>query len=156
MARADKRLILGMLFQVSATIIINTKFLSWFIPLCCCYFLPSFPTYLLTYSVKQSPSWEANRFSASQEIPRILWNPKVHYRNHKCPPPVHILGQLDPVHTPHPTSWISILILSSHLCLGLPSGLFLQVSPQRPHIIPSSLPLYYIEYKRSVTVNTTL
>ena len=25
---------------------------------------------------------------------------------------------------PHPTSWISILILSSHLRLGLPSGLF--------------------------------
>jgi hypothetical protein len=32
-------------------------------------------TYLLTYSKKQSHSWETNRFSASQEIPRILWNP---------------------------------------------------------------------------------
>ena len=29
---------------------------------------------LFTYSTEQSPSWEANRFSASQEIPRILWN----------------------------------------------------------------------------------
>jgi len=27
-----------------------------------------------TYSIQQSPSWEANRFSASQEIPRILGN----------------------------------------------------------------------------------
>jgi len=35
-------------------------------------------TYLLTYSMKQSSSWKANRFPASQEIPRILWNPKVH------------------------------------------------------------------------------
>ena len=49
-------------------------------------------TYLLTYSMQQSPSWEANRFSASQEIPHILCSPKVHYRTHKSPPPVPILG----------------------------------------------------------------
>ena len=48
----------------------------------------------------QSPSWEANWFAASQEIPRILWNPKVHYRTHKRPPPVPILGQPNPVHIP--------------------------------------------------------
>jgi hypothetical protein len=53
-------------------------------------------TYLLTHSMEQKPSWEANRFSASQEIPHILWNPKVHYRIHKCPPPVSILSQLNP------------------------------------------------------------
>ena len=27
--------------------------------------------------MEHSPSWEANRFTASQEIPRILWKPKV-------------------------------------------------------------------------------
>ena len=47
----------------------------------------------LTYSMVQSPSWEANWFAASQEIPRISRNPKVHYRTHKRPPPVSILGQ---------------------------------------------------------------
>ena len=48
----------------------------------------------------QSPSSEANWFAASQEIPRISRNPKVHYRTHKRPPPVSILGQLNPVHIP--------------------------------------------------------
>jgi len=59
-----------------------------------------YSTYLLTYSTVRSPSWEANRFAASQEIPRISRNPKVHYRTHKSPPPVSILGQPNPLHIP--------------------------------------------------------
>ena len=49
--------------------------------------------------MEQSPSSEANLFSASQEISRILWKPKVHYRIHKGPPLVPVPSQLDPVHT---------------------------------------------------------
>jgi hypothetical protein len=79
-------------------------------------------TYFLSYPTEQSRSWEANLFSARQEILRILWNPQVHYCIYKCLSLVPVLGQINPVHVPHPTSWISILILSSHLRLGLPSG----------------------------------
>ena len=73
-------------------------------------------TYLLTHSIQHIPSSEANRFAASQEIPSNLWNPKVHHPIHKCLPPVPILSQLDPVHTP--TSHF----LKIHLNIILPSA----------------------------------
>jgi hypothetical protein len=52
--------------------------------------------------MQQSPSWEADRFSASQEIPLILCKPKAHCRIYRCLPPVSVLCHINAVHAPIP------------------------------------------------------
>jgi hypothetical protein len=50
-------------------------------------------TYLLNHSL------HGEKMTGSQlvkKFPRISWNPKVHYRIHKSPPPVPVLSQTNP------------------------------------------------------------
>jgi hypothetical protein len=83
---------------------------------------------VLTYPTEQSPSSEANRFSDSQEISRIVCSPNVHYRIHAWPPSIPILSQLYPVHA------YTSYFLKIHLNIILkstPGSVYLQtVSPQ--------------------------
>jgi len=74
--------------------------------------------------MEQSPSWEANWFEASQQIPEFYGTRKI--ITAFTSDQQLSLSWASSIQSipPHPTSWRSIIILSSHLRLGLPSGLF--------------------------------
>ena len=115
-------------------------------------------TYLLTYSMVQSPSWEANWFAASQEIPRISRNPKVHYRTHKRPPSLSILGQPNPVHIPtshileiHPNIIYPSTLRSPQCSLSLRFPQQDHIHPpllNHTHHMPSELHYYWNQIRR--------
>jgi len=95
---------------------------------------------LLTCSMVQSPSWEVHWFAASQEIPRIS-------RNRRFITALTSIRHLSlfwagPIQSiyPHPTSWRSILILSTHRRLGLPSGILPSGFPIKTLYTPSPHP----------------
>ena len=99
----------------------------------CLYLFSTMNEHILINSMEQSPSWEANKFSASQKIPCILWTTKVHYRIHKSPPPVPILSQINPVYAPHPISWRSIF---NAFCPFTPGSSKWSLSLMFPHQNP--------------------
>ena len=88
----------------------------------------------------QSPSWEATglqlvkkfpAFHGTQRFITVLTSIR------------HLsLSWVNPIQStyPHPTSWRSILILSTHLRLGLPSGLFPSGFPTKTLYAPSPPP----------------
>jgi hypothetical protein len=114
-----------LLYKIMLKIIKRYKDERWKI---CCNLSTSVHT---TNFMQLSPREVAN-CAATQELPHILWNPKVHCRVHKCPALVSILSQVDPVHNTS-SCLRSIFTWSTHLRLCLPGGLL------PPHFFASIL-----------------
>ena len=73
-----------------------------------------------------------------KKFPRISRNPKVHYRTHKRPPPISILGQPKPVHIP--TSHL-LEIHPNIIHPSTPRSPQWSLSLRFPHQDPINLPL---------------
>jgi len=80
----------------------------------------------LTNSVEYSPSREANSPLASQEIPRLSWNPMVHYHVHRSPQLVPVLSQMSQVYTLKSCSSKTSFNIIFHVCpTGFPAKMFM-------------------------------
>jgi hypothetical protein len=135
-------------FRLFWKIVINFKYTTqWKILTYIHTFLLS---YLLTYSMEQSPSWEANCSQLVKKFPVFYetWR----FLNALTSARHLSLSWASPIQSthPHPTSWSSILTLSSHLSLGLPSGLFHSGFPTKtlytplPSLIRATWPAHLI------------
>jgi hypothetical protein len=99
-------------------------------------------TYLLTYSMEQSPSWEADQSSQlTKKFPAFYGTRRYFTVLTSARHP--FLSWANSIHSPQPTptSWRAILILFSHLCLGLPNGLFPSGFPTNTRCTPLSSPI---------------
>jgi hypothetical protein len=84
-----------------------------------------------------SPSWAAANCAATQELPSILWNPKVQYRVHKSPPLLPVLSHMNPIHAiPSYLSKIHFNIVHSPTSWSSQSSSSFWLSLQYPIFIP--------------------
>jgi hypothetical protein len=89
----------------------------------------------------QRPSWKANIFSFIQEIPRILWNPKIRYCIHMSPPLVPVLSHINQVHpVPHFSFKIHFNIILISTSMSSKRSLSIRLSPPKPRECVSLLP----------------
>ena len=95
---------------------------------------------LLIYSMEQSPSWESNRTQLVNKFPTVYGTRKfitafttAHHLSLSWASSIQSMPL-------HPTCWRFSLILSSHLRLGLPSGLFHSGFPTKTLYTPSPHP----------------
>jgi hypothetical protein len=107
----------------------------------------------ITSSMEMSPSWQAASCASTQRFSSILWNPKVHYHVHKSSPLFPILRQINPVYTTPSYLW-SILVLSTHLHLGLPTCLFPPAFPT--NILYTILFSPFVLHPLSISTSLTL
>ena len=96
---------------------------------------------LLTYSMVQSPSWEANCLQLVKKFPafhrtRRFITALTSIRHLSLP----WASSIQSIY-PHPTSWRSSLILSTHPHLGLPSGLLTSGFPTKTLYTPLFSPI---------------
>jgi hypothetical protein len=84
-----------------------------------------------------SPSWKATSCTGTQELPNILWKPKVHSCVHKGPSPAPVLSQINQDHTtlPH-LSKIHFSIIHPPTSLSCWWSLSLRLSHKYPICFP--------------------